>query len=270
MTDSQRHTANAVAAWLVIVACAPTMRAQSARPEPKTGAEVLQRMHEAYAGKWYSTLTFTQKTTQFPPDKAPVVSTWYESLRYVAPIGAQLRIDTGDPSVGNGVLYTADSTWVVRAGKMTAARGGGNEFLPLIEGVYMQPVDRTVRELATTSVDMQRVTTGRWHDRAAWIVGVATPSDTTSPQFWIDTERNVIVRMILSPAPSTPVLDIRLDNYVQLAGGWLATKIEMFSAGKPRQFEEYSDWKANVALPPALFDLSTWMTAPHWAKRAPN
>jgi hypothetical protein len=161
MTDSQRHTANAVAACLVIVAFAPIMQAQSARPEPKTGAEVLQRMHDAYAGKWYSTLTFTQKTTQFPPDKAPVVSTWYESLRYVAPIGAQLRIDTGDPSVGNGVLYTADSTWVVRAGKMTAARGGGNEFLPLIEGVYMQPVDRTVRELATTSVDMKRVTTHR-------------------------------------------------------------------------------------------------------------
>jgi hypothetical protein len=95
-------------------------------------------------------------------------------------------------------------------------------------------------------------------------------SDTTSPQFWIDTERNVIVRMILSPAPGSPVLDIRLDNYVRLGGGWLATKIEMYSAGKPRQFEEYSGWKANVALPPALFDLSTWTTAPHWAKRPPN
>jgi hypothetical protein len=265
MSDSsRRHLAT------LIAACALVPILHRGGPEPKTGAEVLQRMHDAYAGKWYSTLTFTQQTTQFPADKAPVVSTWNESLRYVASIGTQLRIDTGDPSIGNGVLYTADSTWVVRAGKMTAARGGGNEFLPLIEGVYMQPVERTVRELATTNVDMQRVTSGRWHDRAAWVVGVSTVSDTTSPQFWIDTERNVIVRMILSPAPGSPVLDIRLDNYVRLGGGWLATKIEMYSAGKPRQFEEYSGWKANVALPPALFDLSTWTTAPHWAKRPPN
>jgi len=243
---------------------------QPGEPEPKSGAEVLQRMHDAYVGKWYSTLTFTQKTTQFPADKAPVVSTWYESLRYVAPVGAQLRIDIGDPAAGNGVLYTADSTWRVQGGKMTAARGGGNEFLPLIEGVYMQPVERTVRELKSTNVDMQRVTSGRWHDRAVWIVGVASPADTTTPQFWVDANRNVVVRMILSPAPSAPVLDIRLENYVQLGGGWLATKIEMFSDGKPRQFEEYSDWKANVDLSPALFDVASWTTAPHWAKRPPS
>jgi len=243
---------------------------QQMQADPKNGVEVLQRMHDAYAGKWYSTLTFTQKTTQFPPDKAPVVSTWYESLRYVAPAGTQLRIDIGDPSTGNGVLYTADSSWRFRGGTMTTAAGTGNEFLPLIEGVYMQPVERTARELKTTNVDMQRVTSGRWHDRKVWIVGVATPSDTTTPQFWIDADRNVVVRMILSPAASMPVLDIRLENYVPLAGGWLGTKVEMFSDGKPRQFEEYSEWKANVELAPGLFDASTWTTAPHWAKRPPN
>ncbi|MGE5101933.1 MAG: hypothetical protein ACM3SX_18265 [Deltaproteobacteria bacterium] len=243
---------------------------QASGPEPKNGAEVLQRMHDAYAGKWYSTLTFTQKTTQFPPDKEPVVSTWHESLRYAAPVGAQLRIDIGDLAAGNGVLYTADSTWRVQGGKLVAARAGGNEFLPMIEGVYMQPVDRTIRELETTHVDMQRVTSGRWHDRPVWIVGIASPADTTSPQFWIDVDRNVVVRMILSPAPSSPVLDIRLEGYVELGGGWLATKIEMYSNGKPRQFEEYSDWKANVDLSPALFDVASWTTAPHWAKRPPN
>jgi len=243
---------------------------QSGGPDPKTGAEVLQRMHDAYAGKWYSTLTFTQKTTQFPPDKEPVVSTWHESLRYVQPVGAQLRIDIGDLAAGNGVLYTADSSWSVRAGKLASARGGGNEFLPLIEGVYMQPIERTMRELRTTNVDMQRVTSGRWHDRQVWIVGALAPTDTTSPQFWIDADRNVAVRMILSPAPTAPVLDIRLEGYVQLAGGWLATKIEMYSSGKPRQFEEYSDWKANVDLSPALFDPATWTSAPHWAKSPPD
>ena len=49
-------------------------------------------------------------------------------------------------------------------------------------------------------------------------------------------------------------MDIRLDGYVQLAGGWLATKVAMTVDGAPLQTEEYSEWKANVELAPALFD----------------
>ena len=72
--------------------------------------------------------------------------------------------------------------------------------------------------------------------------------------------------MILVPAPSAPAMDIHLDNYVPLANGWLATKVAMMVGGKPRQTEEYSDWKANVDLPAGLFDPATWSTTPHWVK----
>jgi hypothetical protein len=71
--------------------------------------------------------------------------------------------------------------------------------------------------------------------------------------------------MLLAPAPGTGALDIRLDGYVPLAGGWLATKVAMSANGAPLQTEEYSEWKANVELAPALFDPATWTTAPHWA-----
>ena len=232
---------------------------------PKTGTEVLQRMHDAYAGQWYHTLTFVQKTTQFRKDGTTAVSTWFESLRQATPATTQLRIDVGDPSVGNGMLYTADSTWRLRSGKVTTTQGQGNEFLPLIEGVYMQPVSRTIEQLATTKIDMGRVTKGQWQDRPVWIVGTSSAADTISPQFWIDAERNVVVRMILVPAPSASSMDIRLDGYVPLAGGWLATKVAMLVGGAPVQTEEYSEWKANVELSPTLFDPATWTTAPHWA-----
>jgi hypothetical protein len=249
-------------ASLVLVAATATAGAQTT---PKSGNEVLQRMHDAYAGKWYRTLTFVQKTTRYGKDGATNVSTWFESLRQLDANTTQLRIDVGDPGVGNGMLYTADSTWRIRNGAVMATQGEGNEFLPLIEGVYMQPVARTAAQLQATKVDMQRVTTGRWQDRAVWIVGASAAADTTSPQFWIDTDRNVVVRMILAPAPSTGPMDIHLDGYVPLAGGWLATKVAMNANGVPLQTEEYSEWKANVELAPALFDPATWTTAPHWA-----
>ena len=225
---------------------------------PATGREVLQRMHDAYPGKWYKTLTFKQQTTQWRPDGTQNVSAWVESLRYAPGVGTQLRIDIGDVAAGNGVLYTADSTWIVRGGALTATRPQGNEFLPLIEGVYLQPVDRTLRELAGTGIDFSKVGAARWEDRPAWIVGASSSADSTSPQFWVDVERNVVVRMMLVPAPNTPVMDIHLDKYVPLEGGWLATKIEMYVGGKPRQFEEYSDWRAGMDLPDALFDARRW------------
>src|ERR1044071_1540121 len=153
-----------LAAVVACVAGSPV----TAQATPKNGTEVLQRMHDAYAGKWYRTLTFVQKTTRYAKDGTTNVSTWYESLRQVDPTTTQLRIDVGDPTAGNGLLYTYDSTWRVRGGKVTTTQGEGNEFLPLIEGVYMQPVTRTVEQLRTTKVDMQRVTKGRWQDRAVW------------------------------------------------------------------------------------------------------
>lgn len=249
---------------LALVAIA-SLNAAAQQP-PKSGRELLQRMHDAYAGKWYRTLTFRQQTTQWRPDGTQNVSGWLESLRYAPGVGTQLRIDIGDLAAGNGVLYTADSTWIVRGGKVTATRPQGNEFLPLIEGVYLQPVDRTLRELAGTGVDFAKVGAARWENRPVWIVGASSSADSTSPQFWVDAERNVVVRMILVPAPNTPVMDIHLDKYVPLSGGWLATRIEMYVAGKPRQFEEYSDWRAGQELPTTLFDVQHWTDAPHWGK----
>jgi hypothetical protein len=230
------------------------------------GEAVLQRMHDAYAGKWYHTLRFVQKTTQYRPDGTANIATWYESLRHTAR-GVELRIDLGDPSAGNGILYTADSAWVIRDGKVAQTRGEGNEFLPLIEGVYVQPVARTMRELSTTKVDFSRVTRATWQGKAASVIGVSSASDSTSPQIWVDDERNVLVRMILSPAPGAPVMDIRLDDYVKTGGGWLATKIVMLVGGKPRQTEDYADWKVDIDLPANLFNVSAWTPSSHWAKR---
>ena len=251
---------------LIVAACTALVGSANAQSVPKSGAEVFQRMHDAYAGKWYRTLTFVQKTTQRRRDGTDSVSTWYESLRQADGL-TQLRIDFGDPSAGNGVLYTADSSWRVRDGKAGAASANGNEFLPLIEGVYFNPVEQTMRELASTKTDMSRVIEGRYDGRRVWIIGASSTGDTTSPQIWVDAERNVAVRAILGSGTNAPPLDIHLDGYVPIDNTWLASKITMTQGGVPRQSEEYRDWKVNVDLPASLFDVATWTSAPHWAKR---
>jgi hypothetical protein len=228
-------------------------------------------MHDAYAGRWFTSLTFVQLTTRRTADGRDTVATWYESLRSTDGAATQLRIDVGPPSAGNGVLYTADSAWVFRGGKQTAARAGGNAFIPLIQGVYVQPVERTAAELAQTGVDLSRaVIVGKWRNRKVWIAGATAAGDTVSPQIWVDAERKVLVRAIFSPVPSLPLMDAWLDKLVPLAGGWLATRCEFFVEGKRIQLEEYRDWKANVPHPAGLFDPATWTTAPHWAADPPR
>jgi hypothetical protein len=247
-----------------LLALAPAdSRAQAA---PRTGTEVFERMRAAYAGKWYHTLTFVQKTTMHDKDGTTKHETWRESLRHSADGGTRLRIDFGDLAAGNGVIYTPDSMYAVRGGKVVAQRDHGNEFLPLIEGVYVQPAERTARELAGMKVDLGKVTSGTWQGRPAWIIGAA-PGDITVPQIWIDRDRLVLVRMLLRFAPAEPLMDVDLGSYVKAGGGWLATKVDMTVGGKPVQTEEYSDWKVGPDLPAALFEASQWSTAPHWAKK---
>jgi hypothetical protein len=231
-----------------------------------TGVDVLTRMHDRYARKWYPTLTFTQETTRRGREGNMTEETWYESLQFEPATGAWLRIDTGEPTNGNGVLYTADSSWTIRAGKVTGTNNDGNPFIPLIENVYLQPVAVTMKQLEPLKFDMSRVVNVRYDGRPAWAVGAASDSDTLSPQFWIDKDRLVVVRAMLSFTPNRPPFDIHLDNYVETGGGWLATKVTMLSGGVPRQIEEYSGWKTSVRLDRKLFAAATWSTAVHWKK----
>jgi hypothetical protein len=245
--------------------CRPQM-APATLATPQDGLAVLARMHARYSDSWYRTLTFTQRTTQRRPNGTEQLSTWYE-----AQSGDRLRIDMGNPAEGNGALYTADSLYVVRGGKVVRAIAEGNPFLPLISGVYLQPLDVTVRQLAPYKVNLNAVHVRDWEGRRTFVVGAASAADTTSPQLWVDADRLIVTRFImpLFPSPDGHSQDVRLENNVEVGGGWLATRIRMLDKGVPVQTEDYSDWRTGVALPASLFQAEKWNEGPHWYRPAP-
>lgn len=232
-------------------------------PSVTVGERTLAAMHAAYAKSWYHTLTFRQRTTIYPPSGEPRVEQWYESLAQVNG-RTVLRIDRGSPREGNGILYTADSMWVMRNGTLAAQRASGNEFLPLIEGVYVQPVAQTSAELQREGFDLTKGYERSWNGTRVAVVGAASAADSTSPQFWVARDRDLLVRMIMALTP-TQTFDVRLERYERVGDGWLATHVELFSGGRPAQMEDYSDWHVDVPLSDALFDINHWTTAPHWA-----
>ena len=228
---------------------------------PTDGRAVLRRMHDAYAGKWYRSVAFVQKTVLFRPGGVRDSATWYESVK--AP--DLLRIVLGDPSAGRGVVYTADSSFVFRDGKLVSSAADGNPFLPLIMGVYVQPVEETERQLAHHGVDVSKAYRTTLDGHRVLGVGAAAESDSLATQFWVDEEKLVVVRMRTAPAGSRPALDVRLLDYVKLGSGWFGTTIRMSAGGAPRQNEDYLEWSERVDLPDALFSRTEWNTIDDWA-----
>lgn len=199
------------------------------------------------------------------------MSTWFESVRQPEHGPTQLRIDTGDLAQGNGVLYTPDSMRVFRGGKQVVQSAGGNALIPLIMGAYVQPVERTVAELAATKVDLSRPTVaGTLDGRAVWIVGVTSVSDTTSPQFWVDADNRMVLRAIFVPVRGAPTMDMRLGDVRPAGKGLLAIRCTFHAQGRLVQTEDYLDWQADRALPASRFDPAEWSTTPHWARTAPG
>jgi len=226
---------------------------------PQPGSAVLQRMHDRYAGKWYHTLTFVQRTIVTRGDAKPDTATWYEALK-----DSRLRIDIGSPTSGNGALATPDSSFAIREGKLARAAAGGNPFIPLIMGVYHQPIAQTERELTAFGFGLDRTYRTTWQGRKVTVVGAASAADTTSAQFWVDDDRLVVAR-VRGALLGQPYGDIELAGYVPLAKGWLATEIYI-QLGTFRQVEQYRDWRAGMQLPDALFTVAGWSSTPHWAK----
>lgn len=250
----------AAALALAFAACSS---ARPAQLSPASGRDVLERMHRMYEGRWYRTLAFVQMTTFVRPGGARDTSTWFESI-----LGAdQLRIDIGNPANGRGILFTADSTFRYRDGVVQRATAEGNPFLPVIQGVYLQPVDVTIRQLAHHHVDAAKSYVATWQGRQVWVVGASSADDTTSGQFWVEPERLVAVRMMLPTQPGQPGIDVHLKDYVPVGRAWLATTIDILQNGQPVQLEEYTAWTTGIQLPEALFNRQRLVTEGHWANQ---
>ncbi|MDB4882173.1 MAG: hypothetical protein JWL95_939 [Gemmatimonadetes bacterium] len=241
---------------------APT-RAEVATPRFQRGEDVLEAMHDRYAGKWFSTMTFTQKTSRLLPNGTWNVQTWYEAMR----VPGRLRIDFDPVSAGNGVLYVRDSQFVVQNGRPLRGDPGINALMLLGFDVYGTSVARMATRLRREGFDLTRVNETTFQGKPVVVVG-ARKGDFNRKQFWVDSERMLFVRL-LEPTPrdSSKMQDIRFVNYERRGSAWVAPRVEIWTDGKLVFFEDYDDVKTNVVLDDALFEPSKWKTAKHWTKR---
>lgn len=237
-----------------LVLTALPLRAQA----PRTGEDLISRMHDRYAGKWYRTLTFTQRTVR--PGRPDQI--WYEA----AMIPGRLRIDVAPIDSANAFMFVGDSVYSFRAGQPRPPRRDRNLLLTLGFDVYGQPAATTIEQLKEEGMDLSRIRGGTWQGRPVWIVGAAD-GDSLSNQFWVDKERLLFVRLLQQVPTQTGkgILEAQFNQYQPLAGGWVAMNVIAKMDGKVVQEEDYSNARANTPLPDSLYTTQAYRR-PAWVK----
>ena len=214
------------------------------------GRALVRAMHDRYAGKWYSTLTFTQKTTNFEPDGSQKVETWRE--RIACP--GKLRIDVEPVAEGGRILFADDMLYRYEKGKQVESRPLVHPLLVLGFDVYCQAPESTADKLAKLGVDISVVREAKWNGADVYVVG-AKEGDEKSPQFWIEKDRLLFVRMIRPVGKDgSKTSDVVFDKYEKAGGGWVAAEVRFMVDGKLATTEEYTDIKTDVPLDPSIFD----------------
>lgn len=230
---------------------------------PKDGKDVLARMHAAYAGKWYRTLTFVQKTS-YPDGRVEI---WHEALSFPG----LLRIDVEPVDSGKTILFRADSIYEYENRAVKSSAPMVHPLMVLGFDVYFQPTEEIARKLTGLNFDLTKVREDRWQGRPVWVVGAIADS-ALSREFWVDQERLVFVRMVQAaprradqPTGKRNVAEILFNNYEKLGNGWVAPEVVFLNNGERVMLEEYSDMRADVPLDADLFAGGDWKRA-GWIK----
>lgn len=218
----------------------------SMRPAPG-GKEVLKKMHDRYAGKWYKTLTFNQTTEIYHNDSLVRSETWYENIKFPN----DFRIDFGNPDSGNAVIYKNDSSYLFRRGHKVNVRPDANDLLFLLGGMYFYGFDEVTAKMKSFGYNLGKFHEDTWKGKDVYVIGAGKGEDSAN-QLWIEKQNYSPVRMLKYEDKNKE--EAYFENHVKLSGGFTETLVHFFINDKLVQVEKYHDLKADVEINPAIFD----------------
>jgi hypothetical protein len=218
-------------------------------PAVHSGEDVIRAMHDRYAGKWYTTLSFVQHNTATRPNGAQEHSTWREYAR----IPGRLRIDFLPADSGNGLLFASDTEYVRQADTLGHLEPLIHPLMVLGFDVYAQPVATSIAKLRALGIDLSQVHEDSWEGRPAYVVG-ARSGDLRTRQFWIEKERLLFVRM-LEPGrrDTTRTTETRFESYRAVGPAWVSPRVEFLVDGRQVWLEEYDDIMTDKPIADSLF-----------------
>ena len=220
--------------------------------------QIVRQMYDRYQGKWFKTFTFLQTTESYKNDTLNKKTTWYEAISFPD----KFRIDFGNPSEGNAVIFRNDSVYNFAKGQLKNKGVDNNDLTFLLGGMYFYSFDEVLKQLGALHYDLSKFHKDHWKNKDVYVIG-ANNNEEKSNQLWIDLEKLVLVRMI--KYDDNRKEEGLFENQIQAAGGWSETVAVFYINDKLIQKEYYYECKANPALDPGIFDPSQFGKI-HWYK----
>jgi outer membrane lipoprotein-sorting protein len=214
---------------------------------PPGSREVLKKMYDRYAGKWYKTFSFNQTTEVYRNDSLKHTETWYESIKFPK----DFRIDFGDPDSGKAVIYKNDSSYFFRNGKLAGVRPDNNDLLFLLGGMYFYKFDEVISKMTSYGYDLDKFHEDTWKGKEVYVIGAEKGEDSVN-QLWIEKENYSPVRMV--KIENNNKEEALFEDHVKLGGGYTETLVYFFINNKLVQVEKYHDLKGDIEIDPSIFD----------------
>lgn len=216
-----------------------------ARPAPVLpGETVVHAAYNRYAGKWFKSALFVQRTTL-----EGRTETWYVSLQ---PPGLT-RIDVAPAVTGRALLYRHDSLYEFGKGRLRFGGPGGQPLFALLHDLHTDRPEKTIAMLKRYAFDLRKTHERTWDGERVIVVG-ALAGDTVSNQFWLEKKRMILVRLLEKNGadPNRP-LDARITGYEKAGAGWLERSVRMYLGGVLSTVEDYTSVKIDLPLETGLF-----------------
>lgn len=203
----------------------------------QSGSDILKIMHTTYFKKVCKSYTFSQKNTHYKGDTISGQSVWHEAIDFPD----QFRIDFGEKSQGNFILFRNDSALNYRKGSFVKARSDSNTLLLILGGMYYRSFDDVSIRLKNAGYDLTQLSSQTWKGESVYVIG-AKEGDLISNQIWVN-KKTLCVERILEKMNVNDIMDMRFESHTKLCEGFIENKVSFRRNGKLEQVEEYYDIK---------------------------
>jgi hypothetical protein len=233
----------------------PAAPAVPAAPVIRDGQSLIAAMRQKYGTQWFKTLSFTQNNTLYSTRGGQTTSQWRQQIA----VPGKLRIDYLPLSQRSGVLFDGSRVHTFDNGRAIDAQPGINAVLLITADIYALPPDRATTLLDSLGFDLTKFRRDTWEGQPAFVVGAAAGDSTTS-QFWVDSDRLVALRVVQKERRGTRdiVTDVRLGKFAELGGVPIATEVLQYRDGRLVFREQRVDIRVNEPIADAVFDATKW------------
>jgi hypothetical protein len=220
---------------LIVTACILTASVNAQIFE--SGEELISAMHKKYYQAPCKCYTFSQKNTHYKSDTVSGNSEWHERIGFPD----KFRIDFGDTTKHNYVIFRNDSAFNYKSGYLAKSRADTNSLLLILGGMYYRALPEVLKRLKRAGYDTKIISSQTWNKEDVFVLG-AKEKDLGVNQIWIS-KKDFRVLRIIEKMSGSETMDMRFETHQKWCKGFVETKVSFRKNGKLEQLEEYYNIK---------------------------